>query len=153
MNVEATKEFLPTRCCVVCGASSYGLCCSYLCWRKKQGLPTPAEPDKTNSMTCISCGDTGRNSKGAKPRVESPEVYDGPSWETAETEVFRYGVLEFRECVAAAKNAGVSPVYVLACVDFFKESKPKYKPADLRKRLQNSANHRDPDDATTWTSK
>jgi len=75
-----------------------------------------------------------------------------PTWQDAETEVLRWGVWEYREAVAAAKHAGVHPVYVLACVEFYKEHRQQLRlgPADLLRRIQRSAKYLDPDDAKTF---
>lgn len=78
------------------------------------------------------------------------EWYEGPSWQVAETEVHRWGVVDYQDAVAVARSRGVSPVYVLACVDFFKDHRKQLRPSDLRKRLVNAATFHDPDDPTTW---
>lgn len=137
------------------------------------------QPPPTDSAgpTCIACGDTGRNSKGgdcvpcvrhgrAKPQrsrmaASAPAVgvsetskgsddFPGPSWQDAETEVLRWGIVEHRETVAAARARGVTPVYVLACVHFYRDHRRQFKPSDLRKRLSNAAACHDPDDMATW---
>ncbi len=79
--------------------------------------------------------------------------YEGPSWEEAETEVHRWGVVDYRQAVNAARERGVTPVYVLACVDFFREHRRQLKPADLRRRVASAATFRDPDDLTTWSTR
>lgn len=76
--------------------------------------------------------------------------YEGPSWSAAETEVLRWGVVDAGLAVRIAMYAGVTPVYVLACVDFFREHRNQFKPSDLFRRLQMAANYRDPDDPDTW---
>lgn len=82
-------------------------------------------------------------------QLETPPQPPSDDWQEAAEAVAKYS-FAWKTAISHAKEAGVSPRYVLDCVAYFQAAGNAFKPGALFERLRNAADFHPPTEPHTW---